>query len=195
MQRTVSATTSDLPAAPRRSLPAGGARARAAQAVLLLAASFLLPAAVHLAGLPVRQLLPMHWPVILAGLCYGGRAGALVGLAAPALSFLLSGMPYPPMIPPMTVELATYGFLAGFARERMRWNAFAATAVALAGGRLVFVAVAWATGATGEALLPYLTAAMLPGLAAAAVQVLVLPWVARWWVRREGAERAPRKID
>jgi uncharacterized membrane protein len=189
MQPAVS-TTTDVPVAPRRSLPAAGVRARAVQAVLLLSASFLLPTAAHLAGLPVRQLLPMHWPVLLAGLCYGGRAGALVGLAAPGLSFLLSGMPYPPMIPPMTVELGAYGFLAGFARERLRWNAFAATALALVGGRLVFVAIAWATGATGAGLLPYLTAAMLPGLPAAAAQILLLPLAARWWVGREGKRSA-----
>lgn len=179
------ATPNDLRAEPQLRLPAASGRARTVQAVLLLSASFLLPAAAHAMGLPVRQFLPMHWPVLLAGLCYGGRAGALIGLAAPTLSFLLSGMPYPRMIPPMTVELAAYGFLAGFARERLRLNLFAATALALTGGRLVFVAVAWATGAAGDALLPYLTSAMLPGLPAAAAQILLLPLAARWWVRRE----------
>ena len=87
--------------------------------------------------------------------------------AAPALSHLVSGMPYPPMIPPMTIELATYGFLAGALREERRWNPFLAIAAALIGGRIVFLLVAVATGAAGPSLPGYLRAALLPGVAAA----------------------------
>lgn len=41
------------------------------------------------------------------------------------------------------------------------------------------------TGAIVGPLADYLRAALLPGLAAAVVQVLLLPVVATWWVRRE----------
>jgi len=175
-------------ARPRLTLPGLGVRALSAQGLLLAAAGFLLPAAAHATGLPVRVLLPMHWPAPLVGLCYGWRSGALAGFAAPGLSFVLSGMPYPPMLPPMTLELAAYGFLAGFFRERLRWSAAWATALALAGGRLLFLALVVVTGATGGALAPYLKAAMLPGLAAGLAQVLLLPSIARWWVARESRE-------
>ena len=172
----------------RVTLPATGAQAVSVQAVLLVAASVLLPAAVHLAGWPARQLLPMHWPVILVGLVYGWRSGLAVGLAAPALSYAISGMPVAAMLPAMTVELAAYGLIAGVARESFRLNAFVAAAAAVIGGRIVFVVMAMLTGAVGPSAIEYVRAALLPGLAAAAAQVLVLPFIAGWWVqRRRGA--------
>lgn len=166
-------------------LPARGLRALSIQGALLVSASFLLPTAAHLLHLPVRWLLPMHWPVVLVGLCYGWRSGAAVGLAAPALSYALSGMPRPEILPAMTVELATYGFLAGWLRQTLRWNGFASAALALVGGRLVFVGLAWATGATAPAFLAYLQRAVVPGLIAGAMQLLLLPLLAAWWVRRQ----------
>lgn len=168
-------------------LRASGTRALSIQAALLVAASVLLPAAAHAAGLSVRALLPMHWPVILVGLVYGWRSGAIVGLAAPGLSYLVSGMPLPPVIPAMTVELAIYGLLAGMFREKLRWNPFVATAMAIVVGRLTFLIVAFATGATGPAFVAYLLAALVPGIAAALGQVLVLPLIASWWVKSDGA--------
>ena len=80
-------------------LPALRARAVSAQVVLLLAAAWVLPALAHWAGVPGRVWLPMHWPVIFAGLCYGWRSGALIGLAAPGASYLLSGMPPAAVLP------------------------------------------------------------------------------------------------
>lgn len=172
------------PSSTRVTLSASGIRALSLQAILLVAASVLLPAAAHLAGLPVRLLLPMHWPVVLVGLIYGWRSGAIVGLAAPGLSYVISGMPYPAVLPAMTVELAVYGLLAGIFREQLRWNLFLATAMAVVGGRLVFLVAAIATGASGPSTSEYVRAALIPGFAAALAQVLVLPLVAKWWVRR-----------
>jgi len=170
----------------RLTLPASGLRAVSVQGLLLFSAAFVLPAIAHLTGVPVRTFLPMHWPVLLVGLCYGWRSGALVGLAAPSASFLISGMPLPAMIPAMTVELALYGFLAGFFRETMRRGLPLSTVLALAGGRVAFVAVVAATGAVNVPLSQYLGAALLPGLPAAIAQSALLPLAAAWWVRREG---------
>jgi hypothetical protein len=178
------AASASQPVGSAVTLPARGLHALSVQAALLVSASFLLPAGAHLLHLPVRWLLPMHWPVVLVGLCYGWRSGAVVGMAAPALSFLLSGMPRPEILPAMTVELAAYGLLAGWLRQSLRWNAFAAAGLALLGGRLVFVVLAWATGAAVPALLPYVERALVPGLIAAVGQLLLLPLVAGWWVRR-----------
>lgn len=169
-------------------LPALGVTAVSIQFLLLFAAAFVLPAAAHASGLPVRMLLPMHWPVILAGLCYGWRSGAITGLSAPILSFLISGMPLPHILPSMTVELAAYGFLAGFAREYLKLNWFAASAVSLIGGRIVFLAMVLATRAVPEPFLEYLRVAMLPGIWAALAQLILLSLGARWWVGR-GADR------
>lgn len=164
-------------------LPAWGARAITAQGILLVAAAWALPAAAHLAGLPVRQFLPMHWPVILAGLVYGWRAGVALGLLAPCVSFLISGMPVPQVLPAMTLELAAYGFLAGFARQNLRWNAFLSAAVALLGGRTLFLVMAVATGGAAPGLPVYVMTAMAPGLIAALGQLILLPALSLWWVR------------
>jgi hypothetical protein len=166
-------------------LPAWQPRSLTAQAVLLITAAWLLPAVAHVAGLPVRTLLPMHWPVVLAGLCYGWRGGALVGAGAPIVSYLLSGMPPPFMLPSMTAELAAYGALAGFAREVLHRGRLESTLAALLGGRVLFVGVMLASGAMAGPLADYVRSALLPGLPAALAQALLLPPLAGWWVRRE----------
>ena len=153
---------------------------------ILTTATVLLPPVCHLAGVPVRWVLPMHWPVILAALVYGWRGGAIVGILAPLVSFALSGYPLPPKIPPMTIELLAYGAFIGVLRERFRLNGFLATALGLMLGRVVFITAILATAANELPFGDYLTAAMLPGLGAAALQVLILPPVASTWVNRSG---------
>ena len=190
MSETV-AMTGDM--ATGLTLPTLRLRSVSAQLILLLGAAFVLPALAHLAGVPGRVWLPMHWPVLFAGLCYGWRSGALIGLTAPGVSFLLSGMPPPAALPAMTVELAVYGFLAGLFRESFRRNSFLAVAAALIGGRLVWTGIAWATGRLAGAWGDALRVALLPGLAAALGQLLLLPLAAGGWVRRERRHEAGNK--
>ena len=166
----------------RTTLPALGVRPLLFQAGLI-AVAVALPAISHRLGLPVLYLLPMHWPVLLAGLAYGWVGGALVGALAPAASFLTSGMPGPAYLPAMTVELAVYGLVAGLLREKARWNPWAALATALVAGRLAYLAVTLLLGTA--VTLPFLQATLLPGLPAAAIQLLLLPFAARWWVKAE----------
>jgi hypothetical protein len=166
-------------------LPDLGLRAISTQAALLALAAVVLPALSHLAGLPVRWLLPMHWAVLLAGLTYGWRSGAVIGLLAPSASFLLSGMPLPQVLPAMTLELAAYGLVAGLARQVWRWSGTTSTVLAIVAGRAVFAAMAFVTGYAGRGAAVDLGTVLLPGLIAAVAQVLLLPVVARWWVLRE----------
>lgn len=152
-------------------------------ATALLALAVVLPSLAHLTGLPVRTLLPMHWPVILAGLVYGWRGGMMVGALSPVVSFAFSGMPFPPMILPMSVELAAYGAVTGFCRESLRLNGFVSVLVGLLVGRVVFVATVVIAGSVSQPLAAYLQAAMLPGIIAALAQMVTLPFIARWWVK------------
>lgn len=64
-----------------------------------------------------EAFLPMHLPIILAGLLCGPYAAALSGAAAPLLSALLTGMPKAVMLPFMCIELCVYGLAAGLLRN------------------------------------------------------------------------------
>ena len=153
--------------------------------VLLVAATVVLPVIAHLVGAPVRVLLPMHWPVILAGLVYGWRGGALTGLFAPIASYLISGLPLPIILPSMTAELFMYGLVTGLFREKAGFNSFLSTAVALALGRGVFIVSVLLGNVVSTSRLEYFKAALLPGLIAAAGQIILLPFLAHWWVSHE----------
>lgn len=82
---------------------------------LLIALGVVLPIAFHFAGAMGSVFLPMHIPVLIAGLLLGGKAGLTVGVIAPALSSFFTGMP--PVIsilPLMIIELALYGVVSGY---------------------------------------------------------------------------------
>jgi uncharacterized membrane protein len=139
-----------------------------------------LPAICHLIGAPVRFLLPMHWTVVLAGLVYGWKGGAISGLLSPALSFFITGMPYPPMIFPMTAELFTYGAITGLARERLNLNAFTSIAIALISGRIIYI-FTFLIFSGGLNIPGYLESALLPGIVAGVLQIILIPFAAKFW--------------
>lgn len=155
--------------------------------VLLIAAAVILPVVSHLSGAPVRFLLPMHWPVILAGLVYGWRAGILTGVLAPVVSYVLSGFPLPNILPSMMVELLTYGLVTGLLRELVRLNPFFSVAIALVLGRFVFVLSVLLGNSVATNHLEYFQAALTPGIIAAILQIALLPFLAKWWIRQERA--------
>lgn len=90
-----------------------------------------------------RMLLPMHIPVLLCGLICGWQYGLIVGLILPILRFFLFGMP--PLFPTgiaMAFELATYGFVIGFAYSCSRWKCvialYRSMILAMLAGRIVW---------------------------------------------------------
>ena len=159
-----------------------GVRSIIMQSLLIVAAAAL-PAIAHLTGAPVRIILPMHWPVILAGLVFGWRGGALVGVLAPFASYLISGMPLPGIIPAMTVELGVYGLIAGLMREKFALNSFASVALAVIAGRLCFALTVLATVNAESSFGAYFQAALIPGIPAAIAQIIVLPILAGLWLK------------
>ena len=63
---------------------------------------------------------PMHIPVFICGLVCGWPYGLMCGLAGPAFSSALTGMPPITSLPVMMVELALYGFIAGILMKIVR---------------------------------------------------------------------------
>jgi niacin transporter len=143
----------------------------------LLGAAALLPAFCHLLGAPGSVFLPMHWPVLLAGLAYGWRAGLAVGAGAVISSFVLSGMPPSGLLPFMLPEVALYGFTAGFCREILKQNCFVSLLAALVLGKLVYALLAFA--ALGKLSFMF----VLPGAGAVAAQLALLPAAAEKWIK------------
>ena len=93
---------------------------KALLSALTVTVAVALPWLCHLVGGAVslgsglgEMLLPMHLPVMLAGLLWGPEVGLICGIASPLLSFALTAMPAPAMLPFMVVELAVYGLCAG----------------------------------------------------------------------------------
>ena len=93
--------------------------------------------------------LPMHIPVLIAGLMLGWKYGLAVGFVTPILSWLLTQMPMIaplPMLQTMIFELAIYGAVAGLLVSRIRTksryaNLYASLIGAMIAGRLVMGAL------------------------------------------------------
>jgi len=90
----------------------------------------------HLAG-PI--FLPMHVFVLMAGLLFGWRAGLIVGLFTPLVSYGISGMPLLAILPQIVVELAFYGLAAGMLRERFNLRVIWSLIGAMIAGRLALL--------------------------------------------------------
>ncbi|MFA5834815.1 MAG: ECF transporter S component [Bacteroidota bacterium] len=165
-------------------LPFRGTQALVVQAVLL-ASAVVLPIIAHLLHAPVRMLLPMHWPVMLAGMVYGWRSGAITGALAPLLSFLLSGYPLPNILPSMTAELFVYGFVSGLLRQRYIINSFISITASIIAGRIVFVLLVLISHRAAIGEIEYFSAALLPGIIPACLQIVTLPFVAQWIIKRK----------
>ncbi len=88
-------------------------------AAMMLALALLLPTVTGRIQVLGSAILPMHIPVMLAGLLCGWRYGLPVGFIAPLLGSLLFGMP--PLFPvafAMAFELATYGLVTGLLAQK-----------------------------------------------------------------------------
>jgi niacin transporter len=150
---------------------------------LLLAAAVLIPQfTVHLAGADAgRIFLPMHIPVLLAGLLCGPLYGGIAGVCAPVLSSLITGGTMPavyPMLPIMSAELLTYGVVAGICSYKLKWNPVLSLVFAMAAGRVMYGLVYWGlllnhAGGPFRALSVW--AAAVTGIPGIAIQLAVVP--------------------
>jgi len=82
---------------------------------LLLAIGIVLPLILHVTGIQQigQIILPMHIPVLLAGIILGPWYGCVIGILCPAIGTLISGMPTIERMPFMIIELFIYGLVSG----------------------------------------------------------------------------------
>ncbi len=149
---------------------------------LLLALAIILPQFLHLTGGPQLGsiILPMHFPVYIAGFLLGPAIGGIIGFLAPLISHLLTGMPpvSPPVLFLMLVELPLFGILSGYLFQKKEWGVFPALLVSMVGGRIGMALVAplvFHLQAFPQAPLAYVWGSLLTGLPGIVLQLIILP--------------------
>lgn len=106
---------------------------------LLIAIGVLLPQLFHIFGPAAgKTFLPMHIPVLLAGLLVGPLYGLGVAVLVPILSSVITGMPPVPMLYFMLFELVAYAVVAGLLYKKLNWNLYVSLISAMICGRLVY---------------------------------------------------------
>jgi niacin transporter len=150
---------------------------------LFIAIGIILPLAFHSLpyGLGGRAILPMHIPVLLAGLICGAPFGLIAGIATPLLSHLITGMPPSVFLGAMTVELAAYGAAAGLLMRFVPVKHFyAKTYISLIGamliGRVIYGAVNGLIFSAGEySTQMWITAMFVTALPGIVIQIIAIP--------------------
>ncbi|MBK5251312.1 MAG: ECF transporter S component [Peptostreptococcaceae bacterium] len=154
------------------------------KAALFLAVSVILSSIFHMSGIDGRIFLPMHIPVLLAGFFLSPLMAFIVGLLAPFLNTLVTGMPVLfPIAIIMSVELGIYGLVTALISGSKRRIPIIALIVAMVVGRLaaggmVYVLVVL-FGVKINPLI-YLQGAVLTGIPGIAIQLLLIPLLLKY---------------
>ena len=156
-----------------------------ALAALFLAIGLVLPFFTGQIPAVGKMLLPMHIPVLLCGLMWGGQWGLGVGFVLPVLRSALFSMPvmYPTAIA-MAFELAAYGAVIGYLYARSKWQCVKALykclIPAMIAGRVVWGAVMIVLMGLGGSAFTwelFLGGALLNALPGIALQLVLIPAV------------------
>lgn len=106
-------------------------------AALFIALGVILPQAFHVFGQASGMtFLPIHLPVMMAGLLLGPWYGGTVGVLVTIVSGVLTGMPAVPKLYFMIFELLAYGIATGIFIKKMK--VLPSIIVSMAMGRLVY---------------------------------------------------------
>lgn len=145
----------------------------------LIAVGLVLPQLFHLIGGTAAgtTMLPMHIPVLLAGLLLGPAMGISVGVILPFVSSILLAMPPALRLPFMMVELFTYGFTSGFLMKKTD-NVWLSLIIAQICGRIAYglalVLAIYVIQIPAPALTAFLPG-IISGLPGLVVQWLLIP--------------------
>ncbi len=149
------------------------------RSALFIAVGIVLPLLLHSLGTAGSIFLPMHIPVLLAGLRLGPDCGLAVGLVTPALSSLLTGMPpLLPVLPLMLAELAVYGWCGGYLYHSRHYSLWVSLLGAMLAGRLVsLLLLALAAEALGVRIpaWSYAVGGFITGLPGIVIQLVLIP--------------------
>lgn len=150
---------------------------------MFIALGVTLPVAFHLAGGAGSVFLPMHIPVLMAGVLLGLKGGLAAGMLTPIVSSLTTGMPpVMPMLPIMVIELGVYGALSGYFYQKYKLPLVWSLAGAMLVGRLAAVLVVAGMAAMFAVKiqpLPFIVGAISTGLPGIVIQLLFIPLIVK----------------
>lgn len=139
-----------------------------------------LPWIAHQFNLAGPTFLPMHLFVLVAGLLFGWKAGLIVGLLTPLVSFATSGLPPAPILPQITFEIMIYGLAAGFFREKVKLNLYWSLILAMVVGRLCFLVAIWTLASNPAGPFTGLWKVISIGWPGMLIQLALVPLVVIW---------------
>lgn len=146
---------------------------------MFVALGILLPMIFHSFNMGGQIFLPMHIPVLMAGLLLGPLSGLLVGVLTPILSSLLTGMPPMfPMLPIMIFELGVYGLSSGYIGKVLNGRVYIPLLAGMIDGRIAAGIVVFILSRGFGAQLspiPFLKGAIITGLPGILIQLAVIP--------------------
>lgn len=147
---------------------------------MFIAMAVIIPMLLH--GIPNAGtlLLPMHFPVLLAGFFVDPFFALLVGLLSPAVNTLITGMPPVfPVLPFMMAELATYGFVTSVLYRKLKMDRNIVLVLSMVSGRLMATLAVWVLTSMFGARLPapwaFFSGAFTGSLAGIAIQLAAIP--------------------
>ncbi len=166
------------------------ATARETAALLLVAG--LLPFLIHLlpwsGARPLgAHLLPMFWATFVASYFYGPKVGVLVGLFAPGVNLVITGLPAWKFLGLMSVELTLYALVTAWAVRRLPWFILLAPLGYLV-ARLATTTLQLALGVFGDGVAPlaFLAQAVTTSLAGLVVLTAINTALVRFHPKRAG---------
>ncbi len=151
-------------------------------AAFFLALGIILPFFTAQIGAIGSKLLPMHFPVLIAGFVCGGPLGFLVGFITPILRSVMFGMP--PMFPTalaMAFELGGYGLLTGLLYQKMKktpLNTYIILITSMIGGRVIWGLVSvilYSMANNPFAFEMFISGAFLNAIPGIILQIIIVP--------------------
>ena len=163
--------------------------------VIFIGFSVAVPWSLHQFPLAGATFLPMQFFVFVAGLIFGWRAGIVIGLLSPLISYGVAGMPALSILPQIMIELSVYGLVAGVLIEKFSLGLFCSLLVAMIAGRgalLLFITVQGYFGAVSNPVGPanstfsVLWATIIQSWPGIVIQLIGVPFVASFMQKRLG---------
>ena len=148
---------------------------------LFIAIGVVLPQAFHMIPNAGSVILPMHIPVLLAGLVCGPVFGLVCGIITPTLSSLITGMPPMAYLPSMLCELAIYGLVSGLVTKVVKTgkpivDIYVALITSMLAGRVIYGIVNALIFRAGEYnMTMWLTASFVTALPGIIIQLVAIP--------------------